>query len=136
MLQVGDIIQEGHWKGFELLSIYTRKEAIEDGALIDVTEAAKEAGIKWPVALTDTVYNMFVEIPRGLEGEGQSISGRLWDILTMFRYAAKNGDGSEILFKLGVRNRPGITKTVTLKSVCGPGDNMEPVITIMLPEED
>lgn len=120
----------------EVIYSYTRKDAIEDGVLIDVSTMSKEAGIKWPVALTDTVYNMFVEVPKGLEGEGQSTSGRLWDILTMFRYAAKNGNGSEILFKLGVRNKPGITKTITLKSVCGPGDNMEPVITIMLPEED
>jgi hypothetical protein len=27
-------------------------------------------------------------------------------------------------------------KLVELKAVCGPGDNSEPVITIMLPEED
>jgi hypothetical protein len=27
-------------------------------------------------------------------------------------------------------------ETVTLKAICGPGDTAEPVITIMLPEED
>jgi len=27
-------------------------------------------------------------------------------------------------------------RAVTLKAVCGPGDNLEPVITIMTPDED
>ena len=27
-------------------------------------------------------------------------------------------------------------KEVTLKAVCGPGDDRKPVITVMLPEED
>jgi hypothetical protein len=45
--------------------------------------------------------------------------------------------GDTVLFAVsvltdGVRTR----ETVDLKSVCGPGDACEPVITIMLPEED
>ena len=27
-------------------------------------------------------------------------------------------------------------RTVQIKSICGPGDDMEPVITLMLPDED
>jgi hypothetical protein len=27
-------------------------------------------------------------------------------------------------------------KTITLKAACGPGDNREPVITVMFPDED
>ncbi len=30
----------------------------------------------------------------------------------------------------------GAGKTSTLKAICGPGDTAEPVITILLPEED
>jgi hypothetical protein len=45
-----------------------------------------------------------------------------------------------LLFKLYVRNhnRERLTSRdlVTLKAVCGPGDTPEPVITIMLPDED
>src|SRR4051812_27741843 len=36
----------------EVIFAYTRKQAIEDGVLVDVTETAKEAGFKIPVALT------------------------------------------------------------------------------------
>lgn len=31
---------------------------------------------------------------------------------------------------------PQVTKTLTLKAICGPGDDMEPVITIMMIDED
>ena len=121
----------------EVIYGYSREEAIKDGVLIDVSTMAKEAGIKYPVALTDTVYNQYVKVPSGLEGEGQSVEGRLWDILTMFVYAAKNHkDGTEMLYKLGVRNKPGRTATITLRAVIGPGDTPKPVITIMLPGED
>lgn len=116
---------------------YTREQAIKDGVLVDVSEIGKEAGIKYPVAVTSAVWNECVEVPAGMEAEGQSIDGRLWDVLFMFSYAARRHNGGpELLYRLGVRNQPGHTATVTLKAVIGPGDNGEPVITIMLPNED
>ncbi len=38
----------------EIISTYTRKEAVEDGSLVDVSETseAKEAGFKVPICLT------------------------------------------------------------------------------------
>jgi hypothetical protein len=58
----------------------------------------------------------------------------------MFRCAAAKFDGHTLLFKLYVRNhnreRSDRRDLVTLKALCGPGDDAEPVITIMLPEED
>jgi hypothetical protein len=58
----------------------------------------------------------------------------------MFRCAAAKFDGSTLLFKLYVRNhnreRLNSRDLVTLKAVCGPGDDGEPVVTIMLPDED
>ena len=35
-----------------VISSYTRAEAIEDGVLVDVSKVAREAGIKYPVAVT------------------------------------------------------------------------------------
>lgn len=121
----------------EVIYSYTRAQAIEDGVLIDVSERGKEAGIKYPVAVTSAVWNEYVEVPEGMEAEGQSIDGRLWDVLFMFTYAARRHNGGpELLYRLGVRNQPGHTSTITLKAICGPGDNGEPVITIMLQNED
>lgn len=119
----------------EVIDSYSRAQALEDGFLVDVSEVAREAGIKFPVALTRPVYDSFVEIPEGVECQDES--GRLWDILWMFRHAIKTSDGgSIILFNLQVRNDNKRPKRVTLKAVFGPGDNFEPVITIMLPDED
>jgi uncharacterized protein DUF6573 len=127
---------KGFWDDTEVIYAYTRAQALEDGVLVDVSETAREAGIKFPVALTATVYGQYVEVPEGVTGQDET--GRLWDILWMFRCAAAKFDGGTLLFKLHVRNdnqdRP--PPLVTLKAECGPGDDAEPVITIMLPEED
>nr|WP_319760509.1 DUF6573 family protein [Maridesulfovibrio sp.] len=53
---------------------YTRKQAIEDGNLIDVTEQAKQNGFKVPVAVSLNLYERYITPPKGLEGEGQSIA--------------------------------------------------------------
>ena len=36
----------------DIISSYTRADALADGQLIDVTQTAKEAGFRLPVALT------------------------------------------------------------------------------------
>jgi hypothetical protein len=114
----------------EVISGYSREQAIEDGILVDVTETVKEAGIKYPVALTRAVFEKCVALPkryRGLEDE----RGRLWDVLSMFRFAARATSGDLLHYRLMVSRR-----TVILKAMIGPGDTPEPVVTIMLPEED
>jgi hypothetical protein len=70
----------------------------------------------------------------------QDTAGRLWDVLTMLRFAirASNGGAREVLFGVHVRddNRQRTPPLVRLKAICGPGDRGEPVITVMVPEED
>jgi hypothetical protein len=39
-----------------VISSYTRAQAIEDGVLIDASNMAREAGFKWPVALTTAAW--------------------------------------------------------------------------------
>ncbi len=128
---------KGFWDEAEVIYAYTRAQAIEDGVLIDVSSVAKEAGIKFPVAMTSTVWGEYVEVPEGVSCQDER--GRLWDILWMLRCNAKRG-GDTVFFKLYVRNhnRERLTgrDLVTLKAVCGAGDTPEPVITIMLPDED
>lgn len=119
---------------FDLIHSYSRAQAIEDGVLIDVSTTARAAGIKFPVALTDTVWRAYVEVPQGVEAQDEA--GRLWDILWMFMLAARRTSGSVLLFELLVRNDNRAPKKVKLKSICGPGDTLEPVITIMMPDED
>ena len=121
---------------FELVHSYSRKQALEDGVLIDVTETAREAGFRYPVALTAAAYAEYVAVPDGVTG--QDIQGRLWDMLWMLLNAIRRGgDTDRVPFELYVRNsdrRP--AKLVRLVGHCGPGDDLEPVITVMLPGED
>jgi hypothetical protein len=129
---------KGFWDGADVIYAYTRAQAIEDGVLVDVSEMAREAGIKFPVAVTSAVWGKYVEVPEGVTCQDET--GRLWDILWMFRRAAAKFSGSTLLFELYVRNhnrdRLDSRDLVTLKAICGPGDTPEPVITIMLPDED
>jgi hypothetical protein len=118
----------------EPIHTYTRQQAIDDGFLVDVSNMAREAGIVFPVAITRAAWDDCVEWAEADSKRQtyQDESGRLWDVLWMLRCAVKRG-GSEIRYQLYRGIKP---RLVTLKAICGPGDDGEPVITIMLPEED
>lgn len=122
---------------FEVVYSYTRAQALADGVLVDVTETAKELGVKIPVALTHAVWHRYVELTPAAERACNDERGRLWDVLWMFRWAATSSpDASEVVFSLLVVTDSVAPSLVQLKAICGPGDEGEPVITIMLLEED
>jgi hypothetical protein len=113
---------------------YTRAEAITDGVLIDVTETAKEAGFKYPVAITTALHSMIADIPK--KYDYQDYNGRLWDVLWMAMLAARQSKSNQFNYQV-IMNIIGTNKKYqTLKAICSGGDNGEPVITIMLPNED
>ena len=135
MLKSGEIIEGGTWEGFEVISTYSRAEALEDGFLIDVSAVAREARIKYPVALSRSVWDNYVRVPEGVQLQGEQ--GRLWDVLWMLFVEIGRSEGERLLnYTVFVRNDNKKPKPVQLKAVCGPGDDGEPVITILLPEED
>ena len=121
----------------DVIDIYTRAQAIEDGVLVEVSEIAREAGFKWPVAITAGLWVLINDIPPNLQGI-QDIEGRLWDVVWMANWAVRRGEGTETFYTLRMdHNANGRRyKNVRLKLVSGPGDDFEPVITIMLPNED
>jgi len=131
------------WKDADVVSSYSRAEAIEDGVLVDMMQGelgalAGEAGFVFSIAMTETAFSRFVALTPAAVRAGNDMNGRWWDILVMLKREikiAKRGT-SELLFNFRcVVDRIQPTPCV-LKSVCGPGDHGEPVITIMLPEED
>jgi hypothetical protein len=119
----------------DVISAYTRAQALADGVLIDVTKTAREAGIRFPVAVTAAVWNLYVQVPEGVEGQDEA--GRLWDLLWMLRFAVKSSQepGDTIRYNLLVRNDNRQPRPVTLKAVCGPDDDLSPCITVMLLDE-
>jgi hypothetical protein len=119
----------------EVISSYSRETAIEDGVLVDVSSVAREAGITFPVALTRAVFEKCVAVPAD-RGWCSDESGRLWDVVSMLRFAIKRGRaGSQIDYSIRCHTLKGIRR-VSLKAICGPGDTAAPVITVMLPDED
>ena len=133
------------------ISIYTRADALSDGMLVDVSEMAREAKFRIPVAVTTSVWEECIYWPEDeANGYGQSTDGRLWDVLFMAHceIASARGNEQDLEYKLNVIPRgtkPENTGAIddftgaelrTLKIKIGPGDNGEPVITIMQPNED
>jgi hypothetical protein len=117
---------------------YMRAQAIEDGVLVDLTVWAKETGFGIPVACTSAVWTGYIEPPKGTTELGQCARGRGHDLMWMLYLAIRRAGQSEdrLRFEVIFLQAPHRHETVTLKATCGPGDHGEPVITIMLPEED
>lgn len=128
---------------------YTRAQAIEDGVLVDLTEWAKETGFKIPVACTSEVWHRYITPPFGTRELGQSERGRGHDVLWMLfvaiqrQSAHKRAEGNghaqsddRLFYEVVFLQSPNRHETIKLKSICGPGDHREPVLTIMLPNED
>jgi hypothetical protein len=123
---------------------YSRAQAIADGALIDLTAKAKEHGVsmpfKFPLACTAAIWAWIVPSDDEQTRDGQSIAGRLWDVLWLLLCAVRrSGGGSNLQYDvIFVRRESSKLRrpVVKIKSICGPGDDAEPVITLMLPEED
>lgn len=68
----------------------------------------------------------------------QDEAGWPWDVLWLARRAAQHSGITNCYYGLDRVRRGGRgirPRSVILKLVCGPGDNGEPVITIMLPDE-
>lgn len=124
-----------------IIHSYTRADAIADGVLIAVTSEACEAGFKVPVALTAEVWNDSVKWTDEDSKRQvlQDEAGRLWDVLWMAFVAARRATGDRVSFQLyrvprgGRGCRPRLT---TLQLHIGPGDELEPVITVLLPGQD
>jgi hypothetical protein len=147
--------ENGHgvFAGAEVISSYSRAEAIADGVLIDVTETAKEAGFKYPVAVTQGVFGQVVEPPDLAVELGESVEGRLWDVLFMCASAARQEPATRltvapgtsihrelpvdtVYFEVLATDQYGVKKTHKVWAKCGPGDTAAPVVTVMLEGED
>jgi len=122
----------------EVIYSYTRAQAVADGVQVEVTKTAQEAGIRFPVFLTRTVFDAYVAVPPNVSGQDEA--GRLWDVVWMLRFAIqRTKSGVERLpFALYVRNDNRTDKLIKLIAVAGPLDidDPAPAITVMMPDED
>ncbi len=110
----------------EVIYRYTRAQAIADGMLIDVTGMAKTLGFKIPVAVTQGVWADHVSAT---------------DIITeKLRSTIERQRLSDLLIQAYVSARAAKSDRIDIFgrviALCHGGDEAEPVVTIMFPEEE
>jgi hypothetical protein len=115
---------------------YSRAEAIEDGALIDLNEAAPDVcrqHFKYPIACTCSVWAL-IQTAINNRNHCNDLNGVVHDILTMARFALK--PAQDRFFFTVIITGTGRQKYHQFKMHVGPGDEGEPVITLSFPGED
>jgi len=133
----------------EPIAVYSRRQAIEDGVLVDISEAVIPCPFKYPVAMTRTAYDATLAAggtwKENADGTadlmlsgGQDCAGRTWDVFQVMLAAIRAGRATDkIWFSVLVDvHGNGRKSKVDLYSVCGPGDDAAPVLTILLVGED
>ncbi len=66
----------------EVISEYSREQAIEDGVLIDISEKAKTVGFNIPTVITQHLHSVLNDIPKSKKGS-ENYDARLGDVLYM-----------------------------------------------------
>lgn len=102
-------------------------------AFVNATALAQEAGIRSPVFLTRAVWDQYVQVPEGVIAQDET--GRLGDILWMYRWHSQRARGRVLPFTVMGRNDTRRPRRARRTAVCGPGDTPGPVVTIRCPEE-
>lgn len=77
------------WQDADVIHVYTRAQALADGALSDISRLATEAGFRYPVAVTAAVWHI-LEPSDDLARLGQSATGHAWDVLQVLRAAIRH----------------------------------------------
>ena len=130
----------GHpFTGTDIISAYTRAQAIADGVLVDVTPIAYEIGWRYPVAVTHGVWMAVIDYHLDDRKNGADPALRwnerlreLLHLAATWVALAEEKAGDVIHFAMTRSDRA----TRELWAKCGPGDHAEPVVTIMLIGED
>jgi hypothetical protein len=114
----------------EIIHDYSRKQALQDGVLIDLGKyTRKEANtFKCSVACTIKVFEI-IETNIGL------LEDNVDTLFYNLKISAKGVNTDTIIFKYLYFSEENY-KIIELKAIYHPGDNFEPVITIMMPDED
>jgi len=116
---------------------YTRADALNDGVLVDLSgNFPEEARLyRYPVGCSAAVWSL-VEQSVASHKHCNSLAGVVRDILWMSQKGViARPDGQTAIFAVIITGT-GRRRQHTLKAMCHAGDDMEPVVTIMLPHED
>ena len=120
-----------------IISSYTNEDAIEDGLFVDATEICRE-WTKEPfrVIFTHSLWNI-VNPDEELEKEGQSLTGRLHDVFSVFHAYVKAGKEDEGMVVFTVAFVKELGKPATDQKIwCFlEEDDKGPIIKFIRPED-
>ena len=124
----------------EIISSYSRADAIEDGVLIDGMvgdfESVSRQHYKYPVAMTAGVFAI---IEQAVEAKKycNDYAGIWHDILSMAKQGRDIAGGTGKTFSVIIQRWDRMPRNIEeMKILCHPGDHAKPVLTVMLPHED
>jgi len=119
----------------QVIYAYTRREAIEDGVLVDVTAVAKDVGFRDHTVITQALHQALQDFPRG---STERYDRRLHDtlemaVLSIMRETDVRTD--RVSFPVRLLNSSYQRERHQLMAVCGPDDDGNPCMTIGFPED-
>ena len=115
----------------DIISTYTRQQAIEDGIFVDVSAVAKKCGFTIPVAITTNLFNKYIKQNNPLETETQ-IYHYLHKIRNAILNDPKRDTDSLLYLQLSTPNdHIDVWVAIEAQSPTDPS----PAINIMLPED-
>lgn len=118
------------------IDFYTRDDALRNGSLVDVSTVAREQGFTIPVVLTPAVLRLLEPSPEEM-CYGEDLWSRLRRLFAMMHLTLRRKahiEASRIDFPINCssdENPSPVLRALFHRDALG-----EPVITIMLPDED
>jgi hypothetical protein len=124
-----------------ILHTYTRADALRDGELTAADSTLLTlAGFRWPLAYTRSAFEGYIEWADADSHRTRTHNTRQhreWNVLTALHNAIRahtNPDEDTLAFTVLVVPRtghPAVQRKTTLHANFGPGDQAEPVITVL-----
>ena len=114
----------------EVVYSYSRRQALEDGVLVDLSELPiSKQHWKIQIATTATVWNL---IEDAIANDGKDRDGILHDLYCLAKAKIPTKTPTD---RINFRGTVGKT-THNFILHCGPGDSPVPCLTLMLPSDD
>lgn len=118
---------------------YTRKEALEDGVLIDISKQALKHGIDQPVAITTALYYRCIEPDQDPGQAAQSIDERMHEVLQTLRQRLEGREKAHVYlsFRCSFLLRACPIEYEEIEIFCASDDDEpgEPWLTLMQEED-
>ncbi|MDA3960663.1 MAG: hypothetical protein PF961_07720 [Planctomycetota bacterium] len=118
----------------DIVSSYSRAEAIADGVLVDLSAIARQTPLRFPVAITNSAHESAC-VPTSATDLQIAQRAVIHSMLLAIAHPGSR-QTDQIRFAVSVLAPDDTRREVSLTARIGPGDDPSPVITIMLDGED